>query len=215
MTHDQFHYYYDDYNESPDPSHRPMYLAKMLKYLCKEPEIRTILDAGCGGGDFAEGLNQAGYVVYGLDLNKSAIVAAQNRGIGTFVVSSMYESLTQPFEVESFDAIVAAETIEHLYSPRIFVQRAKEALRPNGLLIVTTPYWGYLKNIALAVSNRMDKALTALWDGGHIKHWSCRTLTTLMEEQGLQFAAFEGCGEGIRAYTPYFWNGMLMVFRKT
>lgn len=72
----------------------------------------------------------------------------------------------------------------------------------------------YLKNIALAVTNRTDLALTALWDGGHIKHFSRKTLTKLILEQDFEFIGFEGCGEGIRAYTPYLWKGMLLSFRK-
>jgi 2-polyprenyl-6-hydroxyphenyl methylase/3-demethylubiquinone-9 3-methyltransferase len=106
------------------------------------------------------------------------------------------------------------ETIEHLYNPRQLVRRVHEALRPGGIFIVTTPYWGYLKNVVLAITGRLDGALTALWDGGHIKHFSRRTLTSLVMEQGFDVMAFEGCGEGVRAYTPYLWNGMLMAFRK-
>lgn len=58
------------------------------------------------------------------------------------------------------------EVIEHLYSPRQFVRRPYTALRPGGILIVTTPYWGYLKNLLLVLTNRIDHALTSLWEGG-------------------------------------------------
>jgi 2-polyprenyl-3-methyl-5-hydroxy-6-metoxy-1,4-benzoquinol methylase len=208
-------YHYANFDERPDPSHRPLYLAAVLSHLTDKAErVGTVLDAGCGGGDFAIGLHQAGLKVYGLDTSESGIAAARQRGVGTFVVSSIYDSFLDPFGVASFDAVLAVEVIEHLYSPRVFVARAVEALRPGGLLIVTTPYWGYLKNIALAVSNRTDRALTPLWDGGHIKHWSRDTLTRLMQEKGLPVVAFYGCGEGIRRWIPYMWNSMMMVFRK-
>lgn len=207
-------YVYNDYDSKPDPTHRPMYLAPTLDFLRRDKSIKRVLDAGCGGGDFTEGLAPAGYEVYGFDLNESAIRAAQKRGTGTFVVASIYDDFRPPFGIDSFDAIVCVEVIEHLYNPRIFVTRAKEALRPGGMLIITTPYWGYLKNVMLAVTDRMDRSLTALWDGGHIKHWSRRTLTLLLTEQGFEEIGFVGCGEGVRAHTPYLWNGMLMAFRK-
>jgi 2-polyprenyl-3-methyl-5-hydroxy-6-metoxy-1,4-benzoquinol methylase len=213
MTASKPDYHYLDYESYPDLSHRPLYFSKLLPYL-KQPGIDRVLDAGCGGGDFSVGLHEAGLTVYGLDASESGIAAAQKRGVGSFVVSSLYDDLLKPFEVASFDAVVAVEVIEHLYSPRIFVKRARAALRPGGLLLITTPYWGYAKNILLAVTNRMDASLTALWDGGHIKHWSRATLTQLMVEQGLEVVAFHGCGEGVRAYTPYLWSGMAMVFRK-
>ncbi len=207
-------YAYDDYDLNPDPSHRPLYLKKLLRRLSTEQNIKTILDSGCGGGDFAAGLAEAGYSVYGVDLSPSGIKAACARNVGQFKLSSMYENLTEPFDVKSFDCIVAIETIEHLYSPRLFIKQAKQALRPGGLLVITTPYWGYLKNIARSLSNRTDRALSALWDGGHIKHWSRATLTELLAEQGFEVDGFYGCGVGIQAYTPFLWNEMMMIFRR-
>ena len=44
--------------------------------------------------------------------------------------------------------------------------------------MLSTPYHGYLKNLALAVSGRMDRHFTALHVGGHIKFFSIETLTT-------------------------------------
>lgn len=191
-----------------------MYLAKVLKRLAQEEGIHAVLDAGCGGGDFSIGLHEAGYSVYGCDLSVSGIRHAASLDVGRFEIASLYENLTKPFALTHFDAIVSVEVIEHLYSPRTFVQRAHEALRPGGLLVVSTPYWGYLKNIALAVTNRTDKALTVLWEGGHIKHFSRSTLSKLMKSSGFEVIGFDGCGEGLRRYTPGLWNGMLMTFRK-
>ena len=71
-----------------------------------------------------------------------------------------------------------------------------------------------LKNLALAATNRMDAALTALWEGGHIKHFSRATLTRLMEEAGFEAVSFYGAGQGVRAHTPFLWSGMAMTFRK-
>jgi 2-polyprenyl-6-hydroxyphenyl methylase/3-demethylubiquinone-9 3-methyltransferase len=207
-------YTYQDYDTRPDPSHRPMYLAAALDFLRPVPKGSAVLDAGCGGGDFAIGLAEAGYTVFGSDLSPSGIAHARSLGVGEFTVSSLYEPLAAPFGRGSFDGIVCVEVIEHLYSPKTFAAMAYDALRPGGILVVTTPYWGYLKNIILAVTNRIDRSLTALWEGGHIKHFSRATLTQLMEEQGFETIGFKGCGEGLRRYTPFVWNGMAMAFRK-
>jgi len=188
-----------------------MYFQKVLRWLRSDPSIKSVLDAGCGDGNFAASLAEAGYDMFGLDMSDSGIQIASDRGIGSFQKASVYDDLSAPFAgVTTFDAIVSVEVVEHLYSPRIFVRRAFDALRPGGLLIVTTPYWGYLKNLALALTNRMDSSLTALWDGGHIKHWSRETLSTLLTEQPFEVVGFDGAGRSI----PYLWNGMIMVARR-
>ena len=205
---------YQDFAEHPDPSHRPQYLAPVLASLAELPRGARILDAGCGGGDFSIGLAEAGFEIYGCDLNESAIAAANRLGIGTFKLASLYENLAAPFGVEAFDAIVSVEVIEHLYSPYTYVRRGYEALRPGGLFVVTTPYWGYWKNLALAVTNRTDGYLTALWEGGHIKHFSRKTLTRLFSDCGFAEVGFRGAGETPSRRLPYLWSGMMMAFRK-
>ena len=207
-------YAYADYSEKPDPSHRPLYLDTVLAMLGPIGQGAAVLDAGCGGGDFAVGLSEAGYRIFGSDLSPSAIAHAQGLGVGQFTVASLYEPLAEPFGRERFDAIVCVDVIEHLYNPRVFVEHAFAALGPGGVMVITTPYWGYLKNIALALTNRMDRSLTALWEGGHIKHFSRQTLSQLMRNAGFEVVAFKGCGEGMRRHVPYLWSAMAMAFRK-
>lgn len=202
-------YAYNDFDENPDPPHQPLYLDKVVSYL-SGAGARTVLDAGCGDGNFTQSVAERGFDVYGIDMSESGIKRAQERPSGTFVRASLYDPLTQAVPgITTFDAVMAVEVVEHLYAPRIFVQNAYDALRPGGLLVITTPYWGYLKNLALAVTNRTDAVLSALWDGGHIKHWSRKTMTTLLEEKGFEIVGFEGCGRA-----PYLWRGMINVGRK-
>jgi 2-polyprenyl-6-hydroxyphenyl methylase/3-demethylubiquinone-9 3-methyltransferase len=198
--------------EQPDPPHQPLFLAKLTRHLRGTESTRVVLDAGCGDGNFTHSLQEAGFEMYGIDLSEGGIQRAQARyPICHFAKASVYDDLTAVFPGRTrFDAIVSIEVIEHLYSPRQFALRCHAALRPGGLLIVTTPYWGYWKSLALAVANRMDRSLTALWEGGHIKHWSYRSLRALGEQAGFTFVAFEGAGRPL----PFLWRNMVMVFRR-
>lgn len=104
-----------------------------------------------------------------------------------------------------FDAVVSTEVIEHLYDPRSFARNVYHLLRPGGLAILSTPYHGYVKNVALAVTGKFDAHFTALWDGGHIKFWSRKTILSLLEETGFQLRACTGAGR-----MPYLWKSMVV-----
>src|SRR5690606_31358887 len=108
----------------------------------------------------------------------------------------------------SFDTIISTEVIEHLYDPRAFIDFCVNILRKNnngGQLILSTPYHGYIKNLCLAIAGKWDSHANPLWDGGHIKLWSRKTLTQLLEEKGFEVTAFKGCGR-----LPYLWKSMLI-----
>ncbi len=122
-----------------------MYLAAVLYAPSELPEGARVLDAGCGGGDFAIGLREAGYEVLGSDASESAIRTARERGIGRFEQASLHDNLLAPFGHRDIATIVSVEDFEHLYSPPTFVCRAHEALSDSGLLMITTPYWGWLE----------------------------------------------------------------------
>jgi 2-polyprenyl-6-hydroxyphenyl methylase/3-demethylubiquinone-9 3-methyltransferase len=203
-------YTYHNYSQA-DPPHQALYLADIEKVL-RCANARLVLDAGCGDGNFTASLAEAGFQMFGVDLSEGGIALAQARYPAiSFVRASVYDDFLTAFSIATpFDAIVSVEVIEHLYSPRTFIKRAHAALKPGGLLIVTTPYWGYLKNLLLALTSRIDRALTALWEGGHIKHWSFATLSELGRRYGFKFESFHGT----KGRPPFLWKGMIMVFRK-
>ena len=104
--------------------------------------------------------------------------------------------------------VISSDVIEHLFYPKELARFAKQCLKPNGQLIVTTPYNGYWKNLALALLNAMDRHHTVLWDGGHIKFFSVKTLSQLLNEEGFNDIQFKFAGR-----LPYLWKGMLASAR--
>lgn len=180
----------------------------------RAPHGAALLDVGSGNGTMSKAIraDRPDLRVFGAELSRSGVeFASRNpRGV-TFRVGSAYDSYNELFpEVDLFDVILSTEVVEHLYEPRRFVERAAEALRPSGTLIVTTPYHGYLKNLALAASGHLDAHFTALWDGGHIKFWSKKTLTELLEEKHqFRVEQFSGVGR-----VPGLWKSMVLVARR-
>ena len=76
--------------------------------------------------------------------------------------------------------------VEHVYAPRDYAATLFNLLEPGGMAIVSTPYHGYLKNLALAITGRLDAHFTALW--------SIPSLTTLLTEAGFQNIRFHRVG---------------------
>jgi hypothetical protein len=61
--------------------------------------------------------------------------------------------------------------------------------------IVSTPYHGYWKNLALSlVPGAWDRHHHPLQDDGHIKFWSIPTLRMLLSKAGFQQTSFRRVG---------------------
>ena len=173
--------------------------------------VGRVLDLGSGNGVLCGALSQAGVDVVGVERDQAGVEIS--RSAYPAVRFHRFAVEDDPGELlakeSSFDAVVSTEVIEHLYAPHLLPQYAAKVLKPAGRLILTTPYHGYLKNLALAVADKWDHHHTVLWQGGHIKFFSRRTLTDLLAAHGFVVEQFVGIGR-----MPYLWKSMLIVARR-
>lgn len=186
--------------------HLDRYITPNLLAMLDRNRNNVILDMGCGNGALVRILLAQGYEVYGVDASASGISLAEQNNPGHFAIMDISsEILPVGLAAKAFDTIVSTEVIEHLYDPRKFIRICRNILPEGGELILSTPYHGYLKNLAIALAGKWDKHMNPLWDGGHIKLWSRRSLTALLEEQGFRVTRFTGCGR-----FPGLWKSMLI-----
>jgi 2-polyprenyl-3-methyl-5-hydroxy-6-metoxy-1,4-benzoquinol methylase len=162
------------------------YLLPAITHTLADLQIRPrrAFDLGCGNGSVASWLASQDYDVSGIDPSETGIAEA-NRAFPTLDlrVGSAYDPLHKSFG--QFPLVISLEVVEHVYSPRDYARCIQQLLLPKGYALISTPYHGYLKNLALAVTGQWDSHFTALWDHGHIKFWSPKTITTLLTETGL------------------------------
>lgn len=196
---------YKDYGWQEGETDAHGYLYPALLQLLENDKGKRILDLGCGNGVISGRLLDEGFDVYGLDASASGIDIANKKHPGRFFVQNIAEgTLPAALAHLDFDLVISTEVIEHLYAPRDYMRLIKTILQKSaGEVIISTPYHGYLKNLALAVTGSMDGHFTVLWDGGHIKFWSRRTLTALLRESGFEVSKFRGSGR-----LPYLWKSM-------
>lgn len=110
---------------------------KMITTQCGTP--RTIADIGCGDGYFSAMLagNYTGSKVMGFDTDSTAIELANKQTGG---ISNISFAEGDAFEhLEEADLIVAADVIEHLYEPYVFMENCFKILSPGGHLFLSTP----------------------------------------------------------------------------
>jgi 2-polyprenyl-3-methyl-5-hydroxy-6-metoxy-1,4-benzoquinol methylase len=166
------------------PSHTYLWpcLRKLLSDYVGE---RKSFEIGCGNGDIASKINLLGWEVSGVDSSRDGIEIGNAKYPKLkLTLGSVYDDLSGKFG--KFPLVYSLEVIEHLYYPRKLAKVAYDLLEPGGTFILSTPYHGYWKNLILAITGKMDKHFTVLWDDGHIKFFSPQTLTILLEEVGFK-----------------------------
>jgi SAM-dependent methyltransferase len=99
---------------------------------------KRVLDAGCGTAYGSEILARSGASeVVGVDLDQ-AVVEAARASTGT-VSLEVADVRHLPYPDASFDAAVCFEVIEHVDDPETILDELRRVLRPDGLLIVSSP----------------------------------------------------------------------------
>ena len=190
-------------SEAP-PSH--YILEPLILDICKKFRVHKALDFGCGNGSLSRSLQEAGMEVTGCGVDEEGIeIAAQCTSQVKYVHMAGYED-PQKLGDNNFDAVISTEVIEHLFLPRYLPRFAKAVLRPGGYLIISCPYHGYLKNLAISLLNKWDSHHHPLTDGGHIKFWSRKSLAQLIQAEGFKVLEFYGAGR-----LRFLWKSMIIV----
>ena len=168
--------------------------------------VRSICDLGCGNGHIAGRLASLGYEVTGVDASPSGIRIAQRAYPEVKFIRALIDS---NLTLHDFDLVISSDVIEHLYRPSDLLEAAFSLLKPGGHILIGTPYHGYLKNLAIAISGHMDSHYSVLHDGGHIKFFSVRTLSQLLISHSFKDLSFSYYGRA-----PWLWKNMICHARK-
>ena len=184
------------------------YLIPAVLSILKDVRPKRILDLGCGNGLAAHVLATHGYRIIGVDPSEEGINWARAHYPDIEVhQGSASDDLLGRFG--TFPVVISLEVVEHIYDPRTYARTLFNLVEPGGLAIVSTPYNGYLKILAVALFNKFDAHYNPLWDHGHIKFWSVSTMTRLLEEAGFGAIEFRRVGR-----VPPLAKSMIAIARK-
>lgn len=182
-----------DWNESPRHD-RNIRLKTERKRELFEPYVTGVdcLDVGSAGG-------QAGFVddeywlhgwlaerassLVGIDIDEDGVAAARDAGYDVRLASA------ESFDLdETFDAVVAANVVEHLACPGGLLECARDHLRVDGHLLVTTPRthtpWNLLRQMKGGIQPHPEHTM-----------WFCRaTMEELLDRTGFDLVAYRMWG---------------------
>jgi 2-polyprenyl-3-methyl-5-hydroxy-6-metoxy-1,4-benzoquinol methylase len=131
----------------------------------------TLLDVGCGTGDFLEFSKQKGWRVVGIEPNDQARAIANKKTNNSVYKTNHLLNL----ENHSFDIITLWHVLEHLPNLEEHIAEFKRLLKPNGTLIIAVPnYKSY--------DAKIYKTYWAAFDvPRHLWHFSKESIKILME----------------------------------
>jgi 2-polyprenyl-6-hydroxyphenyl methylase/3-demethylubiquinone-9 3-methyltransferase len=168
-------------------------LSRILRAVKASKKGADVFDLGSGNGSVAAWLTTNGFNVVGVDPSTEGVKLANLAHPGLKLnVGSAYDDLACLYG--QFSIVVSLEVVEHVYDPRRYAACLYSLTCEGGTAVVSAPYHGYWKNLALAITGQMDKHFTALWDHGHIKFWSMSTLQVLLLEAGFRCVEFRRVG---------------------
>ena len=188
--------------------HTHAYLLPRLSNFLELTKPNKVFELGCGNGAVAGWMSKRGIEVTAIDYSETGVLQANKAHPQLRIeVGSAYDDLSAKYG--QYPAVVSLEVIEHLYAPKELVNNLFSLLLPGGHAFISTPYHGYMKNLALALTGKLDAHFTALWDGGHIKFFSIPTLKTLLEDAGFVDIEFFRVGR-----IPPLAKSMIVIARK-
>jgi SAM-dependent methyltransferase len=110
------------------------YLFNKMRLLLAKEGRGTLLDVGCGDGDFSNMAHKLGFQVTAADLNPEKFKYADKI---PFRQIDLEKPL--PFSQQSYDYVMFCEVVEHLENPSFAIRQFRQILKKNGYLYLSTP----------------------------------------------------------------------------
>ena len=94
-----------------------------------------MLELGCGRGELLVGAARRGWSVHGVEMTKAFADVARTLGVNVELSAVRDSKLLD----ETYDVVLLAAILEHLYDPLETLHRVRNALRPGGLVLIDVP----------------------------------------------------------------------------
>ncbi len=148
-----------------------------------------LLDVGCGDGHFLELCREAGWTCFGLELSREAVERGLRRGL-TMLPHDWLQRGASPdgareSDKDRFNVIALINVLETVLDPAAMLQRLREALAPDGLMIIRVgngAFHLFLRRPVGWIGARYQQAF-------HLFVFSPRSMRCLLQAVGLELVS--------------------------
>ena len=149
-------------------------------------ELRSVLDVGCGVGNFLAFAEDEQLDAIGVDVDTRPIEVARERGLRACDAAELDGELANA----SVDLVTLWDVIEHVLDPAALLRDTVRKLRPGGALVVEAPDGTFpIRRIARLVqqaSGGRIRAVSRLYYWEHKTYFSPEGLRRLVESEGCE-----------------------------
>ena len=133
-----------------------------------------LLDFGCAAGYFLEEAQQHGWNISGVELSQDMARSAEH-----LLHVPIHASL-ETMPDGNFDAITLWEVIEHLPDPIGTLRQLRDRLRPDGVLMLSTPNTGHWQ------AQRAKEQWNSYRPPSHLQYFTRETLANTLRRAGFE-----------------------------
>ncbi|MBI3385344.1 class I SAM-dependent methyltransferase [Candidatus Gottesmanbacteria bacterium] len=164
--------------------------------------VSSIVDLGCGSGEFLF-LSQKIYPKsIGIDLNEGSIKTCQDKGLNV----KKQNAVDTHLEEHVYDIVRAQNILEHLQNPQKLILEAKRLLKVHGFIVIHVP-----------TNFSTNYPITNFWDDyTHVRPFTKRCLYRLLSDFNFKIIylrgytlgrnKFESClGKVLEKFIPFNW----------
>ncbi len=156
------------------------------------PPGSTVLELGVATGYFSRFLTEEmGCTVDGVERDPGMAEAARQWCRQLLVGDLERERLADHFQEEVYDAIIAADVLEHLYDPGAVLSQAGRLLKPEGRVVISIPNTAYGGLILDLIAGSFQYRDEGLLDRTHIRFYTRASFLGLLESLGFEIESVE------------------------
>ncbi len=174
-----------DYDVDPGGDTAPARVCRMVG------SGKRVLEIGAGPGSITRVLQRQGNRITALEVDETAIPHLQERCDQVVQADLNRDDWPTRLAGARFDAVIAADVLEHLTDPWSTLQRMKTLLVPGGVVVVSVPHASHACVLACLLREDFEYRDWGLLDRTHVRFFGLRSLQAMFHGADMKLVGAE------------------------